>query len=123
MFRISLLSFQIPVDDNSSPQELLLTCIDALHFVMKTPEPTVWQHALSTEQLQQLIPAVKKYPLPAAQVSTDPSLTDGVPKPLEDDCPVCYKSCDDGEETVCCTSCGHHAHYICFNTKAQALSG
>lgn len=67
---------------------------------------------------------LKTYPLPSAQVKTDPALTDGTPKALDADCPVCYKTCSDKiDPMVCCASCGHHAHKICFDVRADASGG
>ena len=71
-----------------------------------------------------MLPNLKSYPLTPAQVNADKALTDGVPKSTDLDCPVCYKTCPEvSEPTVCCTSCGHHAHNVCFNVRAKALDG
>jgi hypothetical protein len=64
------------------------------------------------------------YPLEQAQVAADPALTNGKPKSIESDCPVCFKSCNDNiDPVVCCISCGHYAHKPCFDVRAKTQEG
>ncbi|OIW28371.1 hypothetical protein CONLIGDRAFT_632635 [Coniochaeta ligniaria NRRL 30616] len=95
-----------------------------LTFALKAEEPLRWQHGFLNTELEALFANLETYPLTSAQVSSDPSLTDGTPKSVNMDCPVCYKTCGDNTDvTVCCTSCGHYAHKICFDVRGEASSG
>lgn len=91
---------------------------------MKAEEPLRWQHAFLSTELEKLFANLKVYPLSAAQVGADPALTDGTPKPVNEECPICYKTCSDNlDPLVCCASCGHHAHEPCFHVRAVSLGG
>jgi hypothetical protein len=102
----------------------LLTSADVLTYAMKADEPLRWQHAFLSTELEALFANLKTYPLSATEVGADKTLTDGIPKSVDEDCPVCYKTCsDDIDHLVCCTSCGHHVHEPCFHVRAVALEG
>ncbi|KAB5535333.1 hypothetical protein GE09DRAFT_1193211 [Coniochaeta sp. 2T2.1] len=88
----------------------------ALAHALKVDEPLRWQVTILKEHLEENFANMKMYTLTQAQVNADPSLTDGIPKSIDDDCPICYKPCsDDIDPVVCCTSCGHYAHNPCFD--------
>lgn len=92
---------------------------DALHFVLKTPEPLIWQHTFKKPELEQILANVKKYPLPKGEVRSD-----GTAKPVDgQECPICYRDCGDGEVTVCCPSCGNNVHRVCYNQWVKAVGG
>ncbi|KAB5577859.1 hypothetical protein GE09DRAFT_1260746 [Coniochaeta sp. 2T2.1] len=67
----------------------------ALTHALKADEPLRWQVTILKEHLEENFANMKMYPLTQAQVNADPSLTDGTPKSMDDDCPICYKPCSD----------------------------
>ncbi|KAK2023062.1 SAP domain-containing protein [Colletotrichum zoysiae] len=97
--------------------------IYVLTHVLRAPAELLPQRTLFTEELTKLLDRAPKVRFTAAEVSTDPSMSDGVPKPKDGKCcPVCYK--DIGEtQTVCCGKCGNHTHSSCFDVYAQEVSG
>ncbi|KAK2040277.1 SAP domain-containing protein [Colletotrichum somersetense] len=97
--------------------------IYVLTHVLRAPDEFLPQRTLFTEELTKLLDRAPKVRFTAAEASTDPSMSDGVPKPKDSKCcPVCFK--DIGEtQTVCCGKCGNHTHSSCFDAYAQEVSG
>ncbi|KAK1594396.1 uncharacterized protein LY79DRAFT_668672 [Colletotrichum navitas] len=97
--------------------------IYVLAHILRAPAELLPQRTLFTEELMKLLDRAPKVRFTAAEVSTDPSMSDGVPKSKDGKCcPVCFK--DIGEaQTACCGKCGNHTHSSCFDIYARELSG
>ncbi|EFQ27618.1 SAP domain-containing protein [Colletotrichum graminicola M1.001] len=97
--------------------------IYVLTHILRAPAELLPQRTLFTEELMKLLDHAPKVRFTAAEVSTDPCMSDGVPKSKDGNCcPVCFK--DIGEaQTACCGKCGYHTHSSCFDIYARELSG
>ncbi|GKT48523.1 uncharacterized protein ColSpa_08704 [Colletotrichum spaethianum] len=102
------------------------TCSSIVHVlthVLRAPAELLPQRTLFTEELTKLLDRAPKVRFTTAEVSTDPSMSDGVPKSKDGKCcPVCFKDIDQAQ-TVCCSKCGSHTHSSCFNAYAGEYSG
>ncbi|KZL65352.1 sap domain-containing protein [Colletotrichum incanum] len=105
------------------PQSNCKHIIYVLTHVLRAPADLLPQRTLFTEELTKLLNRAPKVQFTTAEVSTDPSKSDGIPKSKDGKCcPVCFK--DIGEaQTVCCGKCGNHAHSSCFDVYAREHSG
>ncbi|KAK2064373.1 hypothetical protein LY76DRAFT_601124 [Colletotrichum caudatum] len=96
---------------------------DVLTHILRAPAELLPQRTLFTGKLMKLFDRAPKVRFTAAEASTDPPISDGVPKPKDGKCcPVYFK--DIGEtQTVCGGKCGNHTHSSRFDVYAQELSG
>ncbi|KAK2011180.1 SAP domain-containing protein [Colletotrichum eremochloae] len=105
------------------PQSNCKHIIYVLTHVVRAPAELLPQRTLFAEELTKLLDRAPKVRFTAAEVSTDPSMSDGVPKSKDGKCcPVCFKDIGD-TQTACCGKCGNHTHSSCFNVYAQEHSG
>ncbi|KAH0434268.1 SAP domain-containing protein [Colletotrichum camelliae] len=97
--------------------------IYVLTHVLRAPAEVLPQRRISVDELATIFARAPKIRPTQMEIDNDPAFKDGVPKPKEGkDCSVCYQPFDD-LETVCCGTCGHHAHTGCFAIFAQESSG
>ncbi|KAK1995481.1 SAP domain-containing protein [Colletotrichum falcatum] len=105
------------------PQSNCKHIIYVLTHVLRAPAELLPQRTLFAEELMKLLDCAPKVRLTVQEASTDPSMSDGVPKAKDGKCcPICFK--DVGEaHTACCGKCGNHTHSSCFDAYARELSG
>ncbi|OLN95680.1 hypothetical protein CCHL11_04889 [Colletotrichum chlorophyti] len=97
--------------------------IYVLTHVLRAPAELLPQRTLFAEELSKLIDNAPKVRFTPAEVSSNPALSNGVPKPKDGkSCPVCYKDLGE-QQAVCCAKCGHSAHSSCFAVYSVQLAG
>ncbi|PSN63876.1 hypothetical protein BS50DRAFT_558106 [Corynespora cassiicola Philippines] len=91
--------------------------------VLKAPEPTAYQLALTPTELRSLFASAP--PIPDA--TTAQAAEDTNRKPIEGECPICYTEfdADDDRDAVayCKASCGNNVHAECMAAWRRARSG
>ncbi|KAH7034996.1 uncharacterized protein B0I36DRAFT_360448 [Microdochium trichocladiopsis] len=92
-----------------NPRQACKHAIFVLALVLRVQPPLLFQTSFIKEDLADILEPVLGPPDQKLIMPADRNHLAG------DDCPMCFRSPDDGSTTLQCTACGAHIHQRCFN--------
>eukprot|EP01114_Cavostelium_apophysatum_P016948 TRINITY_DN4923_c0_g2_i2.p1 TRINITY_DN4923_c0_g2~~TRINITY_DN4923_c0_g2_i2.p1 ORF type:complete len:226 (-),score=35.08 TRINITY_DN4923_c0_g2_i2:72-749(-) len=78
--------------------------------------PQIYQHRLLPDEVRAILANAPKGISPEVMAHQDviDALKDDVRKPIQGECPICFREMKDAEIIVWCRRCGHNIHADCF---------
>jgi Ring finger domain len=93
----------------------------ALHTVLRAPENMQYQMAFLSSELREIFENAPPIPTNGAENKDK----DGIRKPIEGECPICYMDFDEENNDLvwCKAACGNNMHKSCFEQWAASRRG